>query len=110
MSDLQQKHCVSCEGGVAPLDKVSAEALRKQTPQWKLIDNDTQIERTFTFASFQPAIDFINQVAKIAEAENHHPDIHLERFKRVSVVLSTHAISGLSENDFILAAKIDALS
>ena len=100
-SDLTKQHCVPCGGGVPPLSKAEAETLRQQTPQWTIAAAGKQIERTFTFKSFQPAVDFINHIAVLAEAEGHHPDLHLERYKHVRVCLSTHAIGGLSANDFI---------
>lgn len=108
--DLTQKKCTPCEGGTPPLTKEKAEELLKQVPQWKITDDGKKIIRTFTFANFVEAVDFINKVKDIAEGENHHPDLHLHSYKNVTVDLSTHAIKGLSKNDFIVAAKIDALS
>jgi 4a-hydroxytetrahydrobiopterin dehydratase len=105
-----RKKCIPCEGGVSPLNRADAEALRTQTPEWSIAPDGKEISRTFLFENFVHAIAFINAVAKLAEAQGHHPDLNLHHFKKVTVTLSTHAIDGLSENDFILAAKIDALS
>lgn len=108
-SDLTQKHCVPCEGGTKPLTKEEVEPYIAAVPQWKLDETGAIIKRTFTFKDFMEAVNFINRIAKIAQEEGHHPDLSLFNYKKVSVKLSTHAIHGLSTNDFILAAKIDAL-
>lgn len=105
---LSKKHCVSCEGGVPPLDRAAAEKLLKETPGWKLSADAKTISRDFAFKDFNEAMAFVNKVAGIAEAEGHHPDIHVF-WNKVRLDLSTHAIKGLSENDFILAAKVDML-
>lgn len=104
--DLTQQKCVPCHGGVPPLSREEAEELVKQTPQWTL--KDGAIEREFKFKDFRAAIAFVNQVAEVAEADDHHPDIHIF-YSKVRLVLSTHAIGGLSTNDFIVAAKVDQL-
>lgn len=109
-TDLTHKKCTPCEGGTPPLSKVQSTELLKQIPEWEITDDGKKITRTFTFANFVESVDFINKVKDIAEGENHHPDLHLHSYKNVTVDLSTHAIKGLSENDFIVAAKIDALS
>jgi 4a-hydroxytetrahydrobiopterin dehydratase len=106
--DLTSKKCVPCEGGIPPLTLENAEALLKDLDiSWKIIDK--KIERTFRFKNFREAMKFVNKVAELAEREGHHPDIHLEGWNKVRIVLYTHAINGLHENDFIVAAKIDAL-
>jgi 4a-hydroxytetrahydrobiopterin dehydratase len=106
--DLSKKKCVPCRGGVPPLPTEKAQELLKELNiAWKLADN--KIERTYKFRNFREAMVFINKVASIAEAEGHHPDIHLEGWNSVRIVLYTHAIGGLHENDFIVAAKIDGL-
>ena len=108
MVDLTQQHCLPCEGGVPPVTK--AEALDKlaEVPGWSLRDDGKEISRQFTFKNFAAALAFVNQIGAIAEADGHHPDIELG-WGRVGVRLSTHAIQGLSLNDFILAAKINAV-
>ena len=109
-TDLTQKKCTPCEGGTPPLPKKEADELLKQVSEWKITDSGKKITRTFTFANFVESVDFINKVKDIAEGEGHHPDLRLHSYKNVTVDLMTHAIKGLSENDFIVAAKIDALS
>ena len=106
VNELLLKKCAPCEGGTAPLTPNEATALLKQlTSTWEIVDNTT-IRRQFTFDSFMDAMVFVNDIAAIAEEENHHPDIHIH-FKKVMIELTTHAIGGLSENDFILARKIE---
>jgi len=106
--DLTQKKCIACEGWETPLNKVEAEVLLKQVPNWSLSDDAKKILRTFKFKDFAEALAFTNKVGSIAESEGHHPDIELG-WGRVGITLTTHAIKGLSENDFIVAAKINAL-
>ena len=105
---LHQQKCHPCEGGVAPLTKEAVEARMGEIPGWVLDDAGTSIAREYTFRDFAEALAFINRVGAIAEAEGHHPDLHLTGYKHVRVELSTHAIGGLSDNDLIVAAKIDA--
>ena len=108
MEDLSQKKCVPCEGGEMPLGEDSAKELKKLIdPAWEL--EAKKINREFVFKDFKEAIAFVNKVAEIAESEGHHPDINIHAYKKVDIDLSTHAIGGLSGNDFILAAKIDKL-
>ncbi len=106
---LAQKKCVPCEGGVPPLSRVEADALRAQTPAWTIDATAKGISRTFRFRTFAEAMAFLDAVARLAEEEHHHPDLRLHDFRLVTVTLSTHAVGGLSENDFILAAKVDQL-
>ncbi len=106
MEDLTQKKCVACEGGVPPLNKTEAEVLLRQIPGWTLSGDATSLLRTYTFKDFAEALVFVNHIGAVAESEGHHPDISFG-WGRVQVVLTTHAIDGLSENDFIVAAKID---
>lgn len=106
MSELANKRCAPCEGGVPPLKKDEAERLLGQIEGWSL--GDKRISKEFSFKRFPDAIAFVNRVAGLAESEGHHPDIHIH-YSRVRFEIWTHAIGGLSENDFILAAKIDAL-
>ncbi len=106
--DLLSKKCVPCEGGVDPLkrDKID-EYMQVLDPAWKVVD-DLSIKRMFKFKDFKEAIEFVNKVAKLAESEGHHPDITIN-YSKVTLELSTHAIGRLSENDFVLAAKIEPL-
>ncbi len=109
MSDLLQKHCVPCEGGVPTLTADEAGEFLKQTPDWEIMEEpEMKIRRQFKFKDFVDAIKFVNVVSGLSEAENHHPDIHIN-YSRVTLTLWTHAIGGLSENDFIMAAKVNAL-
>ncbi len=105
---LIDKKCVPCEGGVDPLTAFEATSLRKETPEWKVSVDTKKIMRSFSFKDFAQALAFANKVGAIAEEQGHHPDLHVE-WGRVTVELSTHAIGGLSVNDFIIAAKIDAI-
>jgi 4a-hydroxytetrahydrobiopterin dehydratase len=108
MSELAQKKCVACEGGVAPLNRTEAEILMKQLQEWRLSGDARWISKEFTFKDFAEAISFTNKVAAIAEEQGHHPDLQVS-WGKVIVELTTHAIKGLSENDFIIAARIDEL-
>jgi 4a-hydroxytetrahydrobiopterin dehydratase len=110
MSKLAKKKCVPCEGGVPPLTPEQAQALMPELDQgWMLIDGARILARTFAFKDFADALAFVNKVGTIAEEEGHHPDITLA-WGSVGIELMTHAIDGLSENDFIVAAKIDELN
>ncbi len=106
--DLTQKKCVACEGGVEPFTKEQAAEYLKETPGWRILPDGLKIEREFKFKNFKESMAFVNKVADLAESEGHHPDIHI-LYNHVHLELSTHAIGGLSENDFILAAKINRL-
>jgi 4a-hydroxytetrahydrobiopterin dehydratase len=112
MSNLSDKHCVPCEGGTTPLSSEESKKILSEIPatdgNWTLVD-DKELEKTYTFKDFKEALEFVNKVGAIAESEGHHPDIGLHNYKLVTIKLSTHAIGGLSENDFILASKIDDL-
>ncbi len=109
MSELAKRHCVPCEGKTKPLTKEAAEKLLAELGGgWQLI-GDKEIAKEFVFRGFSEAIKFINELAAIAESEDHHPDINLHGWNKVKITLSTHAIGGLSDNDFILAAKINQL-
>ena len=106
---LRAKKCVPCEGGVPKLTPSEAEAQIQQLAGWELCDNHGRIRKKWIAKNFVAAIEFFKRVADLAEAEGHHPDLHLERYRNVTIELWTHAIGGLSENDFIVAAKIDQL-
>lgn len=107
-ADLATRRCVPCEGGVPPLPREAARRLQTAVPAWTLDEEVGSIRRTFRFRTFREAVGFVNAVADVAEEEGHHPDITI-RYSRVTCTLTTHAIGGLSENDFIMAAKIDRL-
>ncbi len=107
-SDLRARKCKPCEGGVEPLPASAAQALLKELRGWELIEG-TRIRKTVKCKDFLGAVALIQRLAPIAEAEDHHPDLHLTGYRTLTIELSTHAIHGLSENDFILAAKFDDL-
>ena len=107
--ELVRKTCVPCEGGVPPLSPTEVEELLKGMPDWHVVEGGQRIRREWVAKNFMAAIDFFNLIAKIAEAEGHHPDLSLVGYRNVAIEVWTHAIGGLSENDFILAAKLDAL-
>ncbi|HVN26151.1 MAG TPA: 4a-hydroxytetrahydrobiopterin dehydratase [Candidatus Paceibacterota bacterium] len=106
--DLRQKHCVPCEGGMPPLNKEQIAHYAPQAPGWTVSADDKRISRELKFKDFAEAMKFVNSVAGIAEAEGHHPDLYVF-YNLVKLDLTTHAMNGLSENDFIMAAKINAL-
>ena len=109
VSELTKKRCKPCEGGVEPvLPEDAAEQVAK-LQGWKLSSDGKSIHKQWVMKNFSAAIDFFQRVADVANAEDHHPDLHLTGYRNVAIELSTHAIKGLSENDFILAAKIDEL-
>ena len=110
MSDLTSQKCKACEGGVDPLSEDQVMELLPQVPGWQSDPSFTTIVRTFECTDFQRSIVLINQIANIAEEEGHHPDIFLHKYKHVTVSLTTNAIDGLSENDFIVAAKINGVA
>lgn len=105
---LAKRTCKPCEGGAAPLPASAAQQLLAGVKGWELVDGKA-IRKTVKCKDFLDAVGLIQRIAPIAEAEDHHPDLHLTGYKRLTIELSTHAIGGLSENDFILAAKIDQL-
>lgn len=106
--DLTEKHCEPCEGGVDPIDRAEAEGLLEDLPGWTLSDDGKMISRRFEFKGFYRTMAFINAMAWIVNRENHHPDFSAG-YNYCDVGFTTHAIDGLSENDFICAAKISAL-
>ncbi len=107
--ELVRKKCVPCEGGVASLGRADAEAQLKKLVGWKISHAGQRIRKEWVVKNFMAGIDFFDRVARLAEEEGHHPDLHLEGYRNVAIEIWTHAIGGLSENDFILAAKIDKL-
>ncbi len=106
---LQGKTCKPCEGGVEKLTPQQAKEQIIELAGWKLTRDGNWIEKKWAFDNFQQCLNFLNHIGEVAETEQHHPDLHLEGYKTVRVEISTHAIGGLSENDFILAAKIDGI-
>jgi len=108
-AQLVEKKCLPCEGGVAPYSPEEAADQLKKLPGWQLTHDGQRIRRDWKVKDFMEGINFFNRCAELAEAEGHHPDLHIEGYRNVSVELWTHAIGGLSENDFIVAAKIDRL-
>ncbi len=108
MSELAKKQCIPCKGGVPPLKEAEIKTLLPQLSKgWKVIKN-YYLEKEYTFKDFKEALSFTNQVGEVAEKENHHPDIYLS-WGKVKISIWTHKIDGLTENDFILAAKIDEI-
>lgn len=108
-ADLTNKKCVPCEGGVPALSRQEAERLVKAVVGWKLADDAKSIRRKWTARNFMAGIHFFEKVAALAEDEGHHPDLHLEGYRNVAIDLTTHAVGGLTINDFVLAAKINEL-
>ncbi len=110
MMNLTQKVCVACEGGTAPLQGQELHRYLEEVEDWMLGKTEEgiqKIQKKFGFKNFKEALAFVNKIGELAESEGHHPDIHLVSYKNVIIELYTHAMRGLSENDFILAAKIN---
>jgi 4a-hydroxytetrahydrobiopterin dehydratase len=107
--ELTRKKCEPCEGGVRPWTPAEAEAQLDQLEGWQLTNNSQRIRKKWVVKNFAAGMQFLNKVAEVAEEEGHHPDLHLEGYRNILIEIWTHAIGGLSENDFILAAKIDKL-
>jgi 4a-hydroxytetrahydrobiopterin dehydratase len=108
-SELTRQHCKPCEGGVPPLSRAEVQERLPAVPQWRLSDDAKRLRHEWRVKDFATALDFFQRVGQLAEAENHHPDLHLTGYRNAALELSTHAVGGLTENDFILAAKIDLL-
>src|SRR2546428_11616078 len=104
-TELAKKQCVPCRGGTAPLSAEQANAYLAAVPEWRLSADGKQIARTFTFKDFIQAMKFVNKVADVAEAQGHHPDIHIH-WNKVELVLWTPAIGGVHEDDFGVAAQL----
>ncbi|MEK7187241.1 MAG: 4a-hydroxytetrahydrobiopterin dehydratase [Patescibacteria group bacterium] len=108
INDLTTKKCVACEGGVPPLTPDEVEVYQKKFAEpWEVVAH-MRLKKIFKFPDFKKALDFVDKVGFLAEEEGHHPDVYLS-YGQAVIELTTHAIKGLSENDFILAAKIDGL-
>jgi 4a-hydroxytetrahydrobiopterin dehydratase len=109
MTELTERKCLPCEGGVAPLSQGDAQALMsKLAPGWTLSESATHLTRDFRFKNYYRTMSFVNAVAHVANIEDHHPDLEVG-YNHCRVTYSTHAIQGLSDNDFICAAKIDLI-
>ena len=111
MTKLSEKNCIPCEGGVLPFDISEIHKYQKKVDGWSIVNNEKKIyllEKNFTFKDFLESQKFVDQVGRISEEEGHHPDIYFG-WGYAEIKVTTHAINGLSENDFILAAKIDKI-
>ncbi len=106
---LSKRTCRPCEGHAKRYSRDEAEAELHALSGWRITPDGLRIEKSWLTKDFMAAIDFFDRVALVAEQEGHHPDLHLSGYRHVAIELSTHAIGGLSENDFIMAAKIDLL-
>ncbi len=109
MDKLTEKKCAPCEGGVDPMTRADFEVYLEQVADWDII-NDARLDRDFKFKDFPEALAFVNKVGEIAEEEGHHPDILIHGWNNVKISLWTHAIGGLSINDFIVATKVDRIN
>ena len=107
MADLASKTCVPCRGDVPPLEGEPLEALARQLPGWEVVGGHP-LRREFRFANFREALDFVNRVGELAEEQAHHPDVDFG-WGRAGITIFTHKIDGLTESDFVLAAKIDRI-
>ncbi|MGH2444162.1 MAG: 4a-hydroxytetrahydrobiopterin dehydratase [Chloroflexota bacterium] len=107
MTELAERRCVACEGGAEPLSAEQVGDLARQVPAWTV--REQTLVREITVKNFKAALALVNSIGAVAEQENHHPDIAITGWNHVKIELTTHAMGGLSENDFILAAKITSL-
>ena len=108
MSELSQRECIPCKGSVPPLKGAELGNLAREVSSWRVI-NEHHLERDFKFPNFRKALEFTNKVGELAEQQQHHPDIYLA-WGKVKLTLWTHKIDGLTESDFVFAAKVDHLS
>lgn len=108
MTDLLSIRCVGCEGGVPPMDRDDIKKLLPQVPGWEVSSDAKSITRRFTFKGFYKTMAFVNAVAWVANQENHHPDMEVG-YNYCNIKFTTHAVDGLTQNDFICAAKVNAL-
>lgn len=107
MSDLAERECVPCRGGIPPLKGDALEQLAVQLPQWQIV-NEHHLQKAYEFKNFREALDFVNRIGELAEAQGHHPDICFG-WGKADISIWTHKVDGLTESDFVLAAKIDRL-
>lgn len=108
--ELCSSKCVPCEGGVPKLTAAEADKQNQELTGWTILEGPDRISKSWQVANFVQGMKFLNRVTELAEAEAHHPDVHLVGYRNVTIEIWTHAIDGLSLNDFILAAKIDQLA
>ncbi len=106
MTDLNKQHCIPCEGKTKPMLREETEAILAFTEGWTVVGDGKKISKDFVFTDFKEAMVFVNKVAEIAESEGHHPDIYVW-WNKVTLLLSTHAVMGLTTNDFVIAAKVN---
>lgn len=109
LKNFASKKCRPCEGGLEPFSVQESQENISAFPDWTLSEDGKYIEVFYVMKDFMSAVSLINEIAKVAQEEDHHPDIHLTGYRNLKVKLSTHAIGGLSENDFIVASKIEHL-
>ncbi len=109
VQELTNKKCQPCGKGEVPFPLGQAREYSAQLPDWDLAENGKSISRQYAMKDFLAAVRFIDKIAEVAETEDHHPDLHLTGYRKLQIELATHSIGGLSENDFIVAAKIDQL-
>ena len=112
MSELSKKKCIPCSGDIPPFNEEEIKTFMKKVKNWECKKNDKgyfYLSKEFKFENFENSLNFINDVSKIAEDENHHPDLKFG-WGYANIIISTHAINGLAESDFVLAAKIDQIS
>jgi 4a-hydroxytetrahydrobiopterin dehydratase len=107
MTELAQKECVPCKGGTPPLQGQELVELEQQLPDWEVVE-DHHLRKEFRFKNFKEALDFVNRVGEIAEEQGHHPDISFG-WGRVELTVFTHKIDGLTESDFVFAAKVNRI-
>jgi 4a-hydroxytetrahydrobiopterin dehydratase len=108
--NLIAKKCVPCEGGIPKLSSAEVTRLLAAVPKWRLTADNNRIVRDWRVKDFTDGLVFFGRVGELAEAEGHHPDLHLTNYRDITIELWTHAVGGLTENDFIMAAKIDSLT
>ncbi|MBI4345954.1 MAG: 4a-hydroxytetrahydrobiopterin dehydratase [Elusimicrobia bacterium] len=108
MDDLTRKHCIPCEQGGEPMPAHLAQTMLQRVKGWTLAEGK-RLRQDLVMKDFAEAVRFIGEIARVADAEDHHPDLHLTGYRKLTIELTTHAVGGLTENDFILAAKIDTL-
>jgi 4a-hydroxytetrahydrobiopterin dehydratase len=108
MTSIDKKHCIPCEGGVCPLNNTESGNLLQEISSWQISADNKHISRDFHFKNFYQTMAFVNAIAWMANLENHHPDLEVG-YNHCLVRYTTHAIDGLSENDFICAAKVDSI-
>jgi len=108
-TELVRKHCQPCEGGIPALSGAEVRGHLQAVPGWEMTGDGKRIRREWVVKDFMAGLDFFQRVGQVAESEGHHPDLHLAGYRNVAIEISTHAVGGLTENDFILAAKIDQL-